>query len=348
MTTPVIVPAYQPGNALLRLIEELLTLQVERIVVIDDGSDQSYRPVFEALRQLPGVTVAGHAVNLGKGAALQTGINFALCSWPDLVGVVTADADGQHAPADILAVARRLEAQPDALVLGARSFKGSVPLRSRIGNALTRLIFRLLVGKGISDTQTGLRGIPRSMLPALLRSPAHGYEFELDMLIAAKHQGIAIVETPVSTIYLERNRSSHFNPLRDSMRIYMVLFRFTGVSMMTALLDNTVFSVVFLSTRNLAGSQLAGRLVAVVFQYTATRRAVFHSCERHASTLPKYLALVALSGTMSYLAVRYLTSHFPIQTIPAKVLAESGLFIINFTIQRDWIFTRHPNRSSQQ
>ena len=341
MRIPIVIPAYQPEEKLLQLVGELLARQVEHIVVVNDGSAPACLPIFEALRRLPQVAVACHAINLGKGAALKTGINLALCSCPGLIGVVTADADGQHAPDDILAVARRLAQQPDALILGARSFQGAVPRRSRIGNAITRVVFRLLVGKGISDTQTGLRGIPRCLMPALLHIPASGYEFELDMLIAARHHAIPIAEAPISTIYLEQNRSSHFNPLLDSMRIYLVLFRFTGVSMLTALIDNAVFSLVFLWTHNLAGSQVAGRVIAVIFQYSATRRAVFQSNERHASTLPKYLALVTFSGVLSYVLIGYLTTRFHMNTILAKPLAESALFIANFAIQRNLIFTRH-------
>jgi putative flippase GtrA len=347
MNIPVIIPAYQPSESLLTLIQTLVGLGIERLVIVNDGSRTSCRPIFEELRQIPQVTLAEHAINLGKGAALKTGINAALCSWPEIAGVVTADADSQHSPTDILAVAQHFEREPEALTLGVRGFQGSVPLRSRIGNAVTRWAFRLLVGKPISDTQTGLRGVPLSLLAVLLRTVTYGYEFELDMLIAAKHQGVKIVQVPISTIYMEQNQSSHFNPILDSMRIYWVLFRFTGVSVMTALLDNTIFALLFLSTAGLASSQAGARLIAMLFQYTATRRVVFHSTEKHTSTLPKYLGLVIFSSGLSYLLIRYLSVELHVNTLVAKLLAETALFLGNFAIQRDLVFTKSQSTSSK-
>ena len=80
------------------------------------------------------------------------------------------------------------------------------------------MLMRLIVGQKLTDTQTGLRGIPAPLVPCLLKLPSSGYEFELDMLIACKHQSVGIVEQPIRTIYLEGNKSSHFRPVADSMR----------------------------------------------------------------------------------------------------------------------------------
>ena len=168
--------------------------------------------------------------------------------FPDLVGVVTGDADGQHHPDDIEAVARRLEQHPDSLVLGSRSFGKDVPLRSRFGNIATRKIMHALLGQKLTDTQTGLRGIPATLLPKLLRTESTGYEFELDVLIAAHQLEIPMLEEPIRTIYEEGNKSSHFNPIVDSMKIYFVLLRFGSVSAMTALIDNLISILVIHQT----------------------------------------------------------------------------------------------------
>ncbi len=154
---------------------------------------------------------------------------------------MTADADGQHHPDDIEKVARALEEQPHWLVLGVRRFQGAVPWRSRMGNELSRRVVHLVVGQKLTDTQTGLRGIPAMLAARLLEIEANGYEFELEMLIAAHQLGVPIKEEPIRTIYEAGNASSHFNPLVDSMKIYFVLLRFASVSVMTAVLDNVVF-----------------------------------------------------------------------------------------------------------
>jgi glycosyltransferase involved in cell wall biosynthesis len=341
----VIVPAYRPGESLLQLIGALAEKPIPAIVLVDDGSGPDYREIFRRAGESPKVRLVRHAVNLGKGAALKTGINYALCAFPGLQGVVTADADGQHHPDDIAQVADKLAAEPDRVILGTRTFSTGVPLRSLVGNVITRTVMRALVGQHVSDTQTGLRGIPASLLPHLLRLEANGYDFELDMLIAVRQRAIRIAEVPIRTIYEPGNRTSHFNPLIDSMKIYFVLLRFSSVSLMTAALDMLVFYLAYRRLGNLAASQAFGRLLAVTFNYSMVRRTVFFSKLRHASVLPKYLLLVCLSGAASYAGIQLLNTRFHIQPLPAKLLVETLLFFANFAIQRDFIFGKSPVES---
>jgi len=217
-----------------------------------------------------------------------------------------------------------------------------VPLRSRFGNSLTRRVMRAVLGQKLTDTQTGLRAVPRAMLPRLMKVPASGYEFELEMLIAAKHQAVPVIEEPIRTIYEPGNPASHFQPLRDSMRIYFVLLRFSMISLATAIIDNIAFYLVYHATGMIAGAQIAGRTAAVLFNYRSVRKAVFFSDQPHLILLPRYLALVALNGLASYAGIRLLSTFTPLGVFPSKILTESLLFIANFTIQRDLIFTRRP------
>lgn len=341
----IVIPAYRPELRLLDLIGALVEGRAQAIVLVDDGSGPAYEEIFSRATEFPKVRLARHAVNLGKGAALKTGINYAMCAYPALQGVVTADADGQHHPEDIQAVADQLAAEPDRLILGSRTFAAGVPLRSRVGNVVTRTVMGALVGERVSDTQTGLRGIPVSLLPHLMRLESNGYDFELDMLIAVRQQAMRITEVPIRTIYEPGNRTSHFNPLIDSMKIYFVLLRFSSVSLMTAAIDTVVFYLAYRRLGNIAASQAMGRVLAVAFNYSMVRRAVFFSKLRHATVLPKYLLLVCLSGGASYAGIQLLNSRFHIQPLPAKLFVETLLFFANFAIQRDFIFGKSQNKS---
>ena len=333
-----LIPAYRPGPELVDVIGVLDAAaggEFEAVVVVDDGSGPDYAPIFNACP----ATILRHEKNLGKGAALRTGIAHILSAHPGC-GVVTADADGQHHPEDIVRVARRLAENPQSLVLGARGFDGAVPGRSRAGNTISRAVFRLLMGQKLRDTQTGLRGIPSHLLPQLVAMHSTGYEFEIDMLTAAKHLSIPIVEEPIRTIYEPDNPTSHFNPLADSMRIGFVLARFTMLSLGTAVLDNGVFSAAIHLGFAAAAAQVAARAVAVLVNYPLARRAVFLSKEPHRSTLLRYLALVAASGAVSFQLLRLLQGLAGWNVLDAKIAAESALFLVNFVIQRDWVFMR--------
>lgn len=339
---PVVIPAYEPGEPLLDLVETLLVRGFSRIVVVDDGSGASARRHFDSLQEMgAAVCVLRHAVNLGKGAALKTGLNFVLAGQGAVAGVVTADADGQHRPADIERVAAELcRLEGERLVIGARRFDGAVPLRSLLGNRLSAVVLRALVGQRLADTQSGLRGIPRPLIPHLLKLPANGYEFELDMLIACKHRGIEVVETPIETVYVNGNAGSHFNPLWDSMRIYFVLLRFALASLVTAAIDNGVFVLAYSEGASVLVAQLCGRAVAVLFNYPAARHAVFQSRDRLRETLPRFVALVAVNALLSYGMITFLHQSGRARVVAAKLWVEASLFLFNFAIQRDLVFTK--------
>ncbi len=338
-----LIPVYNPTEALVQLIRGLAAADFAAVIVVNDGSEAECDGYFNEIRNIDKVCLLRHAVNLGKGAALKTGMNHAYCHFEDLVGVVAVDADGQHLVEDAVRVANILRQNPESLVMGVRAFNATVPLRSRIGNNVTRAIFRLLTGKNLSDTQSGLRGIPKSMFPVLLKLSTNGYEFELDMLLACKYTNRQIVEEPIRTVYLEGNKSSHFNPLIDSMRIYFVLLRFTLAGLLSAAIDYAVFILVFNLSGSISASQASARFVSMGFNYAAVKRAVFYSGQSTADTLPKYFALVCVSGLVSYLLIKGLVIFTPLPVIAAKLLAEPVVFLANFAIQRDFIFANQKS-----
>jgi putative flippase GtrA len=101
-----------------------------------------------------------------------------------------------------------------------------------------------------------------------------------------------------------------------------------------------VFAAVFLAGDGLLEAQIAGRCAALVFQYLASRRAVFLSGGPHATTLPRYLAVVAATGALSYTAISALRDAGLLAALPAKLLVESLLFLVSFFVLRDFVFTQ--------
>ena len=195
----------------------------------------------------------------------------------------------------------------------------------------------------LRDTQTGLRAIPARFAESLLALSSSGYDFELDMLIAARNGSIGVVEEPIETIYEAGNRSSHFNPLFDSMRIYFVLARFCSVSLLTALLDNIVFYLAWRRGLGLLAAQAAGRAAGLAFNYAMVRNKVFRTGDPVRVSLPRYLALVLASGALSYECIRLLSGAARLPVLATKLAVETALFFLNFVVERDWVFTR-PRR----
>jgi glycosyltransferase involved in cell wall biosynthesis len=336
----IVIPAYEPTPLLAELVENL-SADGRAIVVVNDGSSPACAATFSRVASYPNVVVLAHAVNLGKGQALKTAFNHVLLTAPSgTVGVVTADADGQHLAVDIRRVAERLEQDAQSLVLGSRTFTGRVPLRSRVGNVLTRGVFRVLIGRSLVDTQTGLRGIPLAFLRELVQIEAGRYEFELEMLVRATERRIPIVQVEIQTVYGSFAKS-HFSPLRDSLRIYFVFLRFIGLSMVTAAIDYTVFTIAYLGSRNILGAFLAARVVAGLFNFTANRVLVFRSHGGVPAEAGKYALLVVALMSVSYGLVTAMVDVFGLNVFVSKILAEGGLFLASFALQNLVVF-RQP------
>lgn len=332
----VLIPARNPKEDFCVLVAELRSAGFPAVVVVDDGSDSSCRGVFDSLAG-PGVHVLRHAVNLGKGRALKTGFNFVLDSLSHLQGVVTADADGQHRVEDIVRVAEAMEASPCRTVLGCREFVGAVPVRSRFGNTVTRWVFRFVTGRGVSDTQTGLRGLPVTSLPELMGLPGERYEYEMTVLGHLCRTRSHLVEVPIATVYLDGNRSSHFDPIRDSMRIYFVLLRFYASSLVAAGIDFAGFSVAFALTHDVLTSFIVGRLSSLA-NFLLNKRYVFHSDTPIGGSLGRYYLLAVAVAAASYGSIRGLTGYFGWNVFAAKLVVDTLLSFASFAVQRTFVF----------
>lgn len=226
MAPIVLIPAYEPSQILLNIARSLLRRKIiQALIIVNDGSSSRSKAIFRELKKQKRVHVLSHKKNRGKGAALKTGFSYAARKFPHSVGVITADADGQHEPKDIIRVAKILQKNAQDLILGSRSFDASTPLRSKFGNVLTSRVFEIFSGQKLLDTQTGLRGIPINLIPVCLTLPQNGFDYELQMLLTIIILNIKIREVNIQTIYIDNNKSSHFKPMLDSLRIYSVFLR---------------------------------------------------------------------------------------------------------------------------
>jgi glycosyltransferase involved in cell wall biosynthesis len=224
-----LVTVYQPGPALARFVEDLRDLDTKMgVVVVDDGSGPPSAAALAAVSEL-GATVLRRATHVGKGAALKAGIAYVIAEHPGQ-DVVCADPDGQHRVTDVRRIAD-CTAGGDAIVLGVRRFDGSVPWRSRLGNAMTRRLFRVVTRRDVGDTQTGLRGYPAGRLDWLRTVPGEQFDYEFNVLLYAASAGVPIEELTIPTIYSPGNGSSHFHAVADSVRIYWSLVRFAAARM---------------------------------------------------------------------------------------------------------------------
>lgn len=344
---PVIIPSYEPDEKLIMLLKTLRENGFKELIIVDDGSGEAYGHFFRQAKEEYHCHVLQHEVNMGKGRALKTAFEFVLGNFPDSVGSITADSDGQHTPECILACADALLAHPDSLIMGCRCFdKEDVPARSEFGNKCTRVVMKYLAGVSVSDTQTGLRGIPLSFMKDLLSVKGDRFEFETNMLIETKTNKIPIVEVPIQTIYIEENKTSHFNPVKDSIRIYMIFGKFLFSSLSSSVLDLVLFSAFCYLLKGqqwgaltyIMAATVLARILSAAYNYFINYKVVFQSKNSVASTMLMYFLLAVVQMCCSALLVNFLYPLFGGAEVLVKIPVDVCLFFISFVIQRELVY----------
>ena len=336
----IIIPAYKPENKLIQLTQALREIGFGRIVVADDGSGAEYAGIFHQAEKL-GCLVKRYETNQGKGMAIKTALEAAVQQWGEAGGFVTADADGQHLPKDILAVARTLAQEPDSLILGVRDFHGAdVPSRSRGGNRVTSVFFRLISGVTCPDTQTGLRGIPATLLDLALSEEGERYEYEMNFLMDAARK-VPMRMVPIETVYEEKNRTSHFRPVADSLRVYGRFVRFAAASLTGAAVDCLLFYLVALflvlaQTEKIFLATAIARVGSGMVNFWMNRHFSFRSQMPAGREILRYIILFFGQMCASAVLVSLVSNILPV--IAAKILVDTILFFLSFRIQKNWVF----------
>lgn len=341
MKAVIVIPALNPDKNLIALVEKLREADFQ-VVVVNDGSSEEYNDIFDALKWRFHCDILHHPQNMGKGAALKTGIRYAWVSYPDSCGYVTADADGQHSAEDISKVAAAIEENPEGLVMGTRDFGGKdVPFKSKWGNLITAFVFRLSTGRKCPDTQTGLRGIPKQYAELCLEIPGDRFEYEMNMLMQFVKQKIPFTLVPIATIYLENNRATHFNSVRDSLCIYLNILKYSMASLSSAVIDLTLFTIftAFFGTlaSGIFASTALARLISGIVNFALNRNWVFQSKNNHRKEMAKYSLLFFCQMMASWVLVAWLNRLFAHPTI-CKVFVDTGLFFLSYQIQKRYIF----------
>lgn len=360
----IIIPALNPPLRLIDYVKELRSLVEHPIVLVDDGSRQELKKIFDECKTVAtDVTVLTHDINRGKGRALKTAFSYLLDKYPHLTGCITCDSDGQHRAEDVVKCLAALENNPEALVLGCRTFNlEHVPWRSRFGNQSMNKLFRAFTKQDFQDTQTGLRAIPTSFMRELLDCPGERFEYETHMLLMIKDR--PLVQVPIETIYLDGNSESHFNPVKDSIKISAIIirhglakfFKFVAVSLLSFGVDIGVFSFLYYiafsseTTGRLLLSVVIARIISLCFNYLCNRNYVFKKNKKEgvadSSTFLKYLALATIIMGASYLLTKGATlligdSESLVSFI--KICVDLILFILSYTIQNKTIFIHKKN-----
>lgn len=343
----ILIPSLDPDEKLVEVVSGLREAGFGDIVLVNDGSAEENLRFFDEAAAPGGVTVLTHGENRGKGSALKTGMKWLLENRPGIAGAVTADSDGQHTVEDIIAVAEELAAHPDSIVMGSRNFdEAGIPARSRFGNKATRTVLRMSTGLCLSDTQTGLRGLPACRFEEMLGIDGERYEFEMNMLVYAGRNRVPIREVPIKTVYINGNVGSKFRVVADSLRIYRV-FAFTLSSLISTVLELLIFTLlnwlldmtgITISVKLLISTVVA-RVCSSILNYTLNKKTVFRGGGKE--SVCRYYTMWVLQMAASYGLVYLfvdLTGVTGVMKTVIKMAVDVSLFFVGYFVQKNWVF----------
>ena len=347
----IVIPALNPKSDLTDYVDSLLANGYSNILVVDDGSREDCSFIFDAINAKDGCRVYKHDVNLGKGRSLKDAMNIYMSDYRDsLGGMITVDSDGQHVVEDVAKIASAMSANNNSLIMGARDFSlDNVPWKSRFGNKCTVTALKLFIGGNISDTQTGLRGIPNNLIDRFRNLPGDRFEYETVMLIDAISTGCDIIEVPIRTVYIDNNSETHFHPVIDSFKIYKVIlgtfFKYILSSLSSFLIDYGLFCGLFYvlsamswpQSRSIWVSTVAARILSSLFNYTVNKKIVFNSSKGPVTLIMYYLlCVIQMAASAGLVSLVSLSGTVIVQL--AKIIVDTLLFLISYRIQKKYIF----------
>lgn len=327
-----LIPAYEPDEQLITLVKNLKENRY-KIVVVNDGSGKSYQKIFDALK----IKIISYKENQGKGYALKTGLEYIQKEYPSSV-VVTMDADGQHTVKDANSLCEYVKQNPKQIALGSRFRGKTTPIRSKIGNTITMLVFKLITGSKIYDTQTGLRAFSSDLIPYMLSIEGNRYEYEMNVLLNLNKNRIKTKEIPIEVIYINNNESSHFKTIRDSYLIYKEILKFSGASIISFIIDYTIYSILFLLTKQLIFSNITARVISGTVNYIINKNIVFKSQKSVVQSAIYYAFLAATILILNTLILKSLVTFIGLNAFLAKIITEVVLFVLSYTVQKRFVF----------
>ncbi|RUL47804.1 glycosyltransferase family 2 protein [Lysinibacillus antri] len=217
----IVMPTLNPLPSLIDYVDNLTNLGIERIIIINDGSDEKYKPIFDKLRNNNQCVIIDHPKNKGKGSALKTGFLYTLKNLSNVRFVLTVGAHGQHKISDVAQIVNHAKLFSDGIILGVRNFNSEeVPFTSSIGNRAASILFNLLFHKRLLDTQTGLRCIPRKDLAWLLKVPGESFSYDTNMLVEAIKRKVPIYEIPIGHMKIKKNTIMFYDEVLNTHKLF--------------------------------------------------------------------------------------------------------------------------------
>lgn len=349
MQTMILIPVLEPDIGIVGYVEQLSRRCQGTILVADCGSGTAYHGIFQELAAISHCAVL--TGERSKGAALKAGLTYFM-KLEDLntyKGVVLADFEGKYRVDDVISVAARI-GDKHRIVLGARNFPACpVSPKTASGNDLTKKLLKLFYHIQVTDTQTGLMGFPKSIVPMLLGAKGDKLGCGTEMLLICARDSVEICEVPIDapSFHDSSEKSSASSQVQEFLRICSLFFgtflKFVCSSLSASVIDISVFSVLIhtvftTNTKSILVATFAARIVSSLYNFMINRKLVFSSSNNVKVEVAGFYGLAVAKMLCSAALVAGMTLILPKFPSVNKMAIDFLLFFVGYYIQKKYIF----------
>ncbi len=344
------MPVRDPDESFVDYIQELVSNGIKKIIVVNDGSSDAFRPVFQSIAEIRECELIEKEEACGIAWAVKDALEYYLEKGYDKEynGVIYIEERGKYSYADIERVSAAMDENEASLIIGERVFDDGVEKNKKIGNRISIMIFSFLYGVRSKDPQSGLRGLPNKIIPKVMNIDGVEYQYMLNMIIEGQKHGIPVVGVKNEKVSTNSEVFTKPYPKKNAGFIYKNLIihfiKYIISALVSFALDVTLFQIFvgILEPHHEAYilmSTIFARAISSVWTFTFNRKVVFHSNDNLWKSLLKFYGLVVIqmlaSGGLVTIIFR------AIRIIPEaviKVIVDFTIFLISYKVEKQFIF----------
>lgn len=342
----ILIPTMEPDIEIVGYVQRLSSFCQGVVIVVDCGSGPEYHGIFNELGAIENcVVLTGEQ---GKGAALKAGFTYfsKVKDFNTYKGVVLADSDGEYRAEDVISVAARIEDKRQ-IVVGARDFSiDRVSPKTGFDHDVTKKLLKFFYHIEVSDSQTGLIGFPKSVVPTLLQGKGDSGP---EMLLLCVRNSVEIYEVPIEapSSHGSSEKTSGYSQAKEFLRIFRLFFgtflKFVVSSLSASVIDIALFALMIhtvfhTNTRSIFIATCLARVVSSLYNFILNRKLVFSSRNNVKAEAAEFFCLTAGKMLCSAALVAGVTLLLPKFPSVNKIVVDFLLFFAGYYIQRRYIF----------
>ncbi len=344
----VIIPVRDPSSDFIIWMKRLLDMGIPQIIIIDDGSANA--DTLHQIEKFDQCLLLHNEEPLGSGRSLKKAFSYLMSQPEERDGFVTVCGYGLYAPEDVYKMAWEITNHPGTILIGDRNFDElKLSPRKRFGHFIANLTFKMLFTGNLHDTQSPLKAYPISMLPWLIGIKGECFDYDVNVLIAAKKQMKPIAEIDIHAAPVLVG-ITEVRPARIAWTMFLGFYRYLYASLSSMGADLLIFTIMqYKIMENFTPSSLrilisvvTARVLASLISYTMNKMLVFSHHGSIGRSAAKFYVTWFVQMMCSY-GIIYLASLFaPQALVGLKILGDFFLAIVNYEVQLRWVFKKSP------